>query len=391
MQTPDITKQLEIIKRSAVEIISEGELKEKLEESIKQKKPLVVKAGFDPTAPDIHLGHTVILRKMRQFQDLGHQVILIIGDFTARIGDPTGRSEKRKQLTKDEVIKNAETYKKQVSKILDLKKLKIVFNSEWFEKMSVLDMLNLTTHATVSQMLSRADFKKRLAKNEDISLLEFMYPILQGYDSLILKADIELGGTDQIFNLLVGRDIQKDFAQEQQVVITMPLLEGTDGVQKMSKSFRNYIGINESAQEMYGKIMSISDTLMYKYYELLTDRDLSGIKNMHPKLAKSKLAQEIVAQYHSKLDAQRVRLEFERVFTKKELPQDIPTYKTDSKVTIVTILLNSGLVKSGNEARRLLRQGAVFFNNSRVNKESFTINQSGILKVGSRRFLKIII
>ena len=237
MHKTDIEKQLEIIKRGTVEIISEDELKRKLEESARTKMPLVIKAGFDPTAPDIHLGHMVLLRKLRQFQDLGHKVLFLIGDFTARIGDPSGRSEKRKEITKEEALKNAATYKKQVSKILDTGKVRIVFNSEWFEKMSVLDMLKLTTHATVSQMLARQDFKKRLSKNEDISLLEFMYPVLQGYDSVKLKADIELGGTDQIFNLLVGRDMQKDFGQPQQVVITMPLLEGTDGVQKMSKSF----------------------------------------------------------------------------------------------------------------------------------------------------------
>ena len=248
MKKLPIEKQLEIIKRGAVEIISEDELVKKLQEL----RPLIIKAGFDPTAPDIHLGHTVVLRKLRQFQELGHQVIFLIGDFTARIGDPSGRSEVRKQLTTQEVLENAATYKKQVSGVLDADKMKIVFNSEWFEKMSVLDILQLTTHATVAQTLARADFKKRMAKNEDISLLEFMYPLLQGYDSVKLQADIELGGTDQIFNLLVGRDIQKDFGLTQQVVITMPLLEGTDGVQKMSKSYGNYIGITEPPLEMFG-------------------------------------------------------------------------------------------------------------------------------------------
>jgi len=387
----DINKQLQIIKRGAVQIISEGELKLKLEQSIKEKRPLIIKAGFDPTAPDIHLGHTVLLRKLRQFQELGHRVIFLIGDFTARIGDPTGRSEKRRQLTRDEALTNAATYKKQVSKILAVEKLEIVFNSEWFEKMSVLDMLNLTTHATVSQMLSRADFKKRLSKNEDISLLEFMYPILQGYDSVQLHADIELGGTDQIFNLLVGRDIQKDFGQPQQVVITMPLLEGTDGVQKMSKSYGNYIGINESASSMFGKIMSVCDELMLKYYELLTDCDMSSLKNMHPKLAKVGLAKEIIKQYHSEKEAEEAALEFERIFAKGQLPKGIPEYKTDGTKTIINILLDSRLVKTGNEARRLLKEGAVFFENAKVTEDKFILNKTGILKVGNRRFLKIII
>jgi tyrosyl-tRNA synthetase len=390
MHKTDIEKQLEIIKRGTVEIISEDELKRKLEESARTKMPLVIKAGFDPTAPDIHLGHMVLLRKLRQFQDLGHKVLFLIGDFTARIGDPSGRSEKRKEITKEEALKNAATYKKQVSKILDTGKVRIVFNSEWFEKMSVLDMLKLTTHATVSQMLARQDFKKRLSKNEDISLLEFMYPVLQGYDSVKLKADIELGGTDQIFNLLVGRDMQKDFGQPQQVVITMPLLEGTDGVQKMSKSFGNYIGVNESPSEIFGKLMSISDTLMLKYYELLTDEDLTAIKNMHPKEAKLKLAETIVRQYYSAKVADNARLEFERVFSRKELPQGMPEYKTDGKQQILTILLKSGLVKSGNEARRLLKQGAVLFNDVRLESENFVPKESGILKVGTRRFLKII-
>ncbi|MBM3255236.1 MAG: tyrosine--tRNA ligase [Candidatus Omnitrophica bacterium] len=387
----DIERQLEIIKRGAVEIISEKELKLKLEQSIKNKKPLTIKAGFDPTAPDIHLGHTVLLRKLRQFQELGHRVIFLIGDFTACIGDPSGRSELRKQLSKEEVIKNAATYKKQVSKVLDLDKVTVVFNSEWFEKMSVLDMLRLTTHATVAQMLAREDFKKRLSSNENISLLEFMYPLLQGYDSVKLEADLELGGTDQIFNLLVGRDIQKDFAQAPQVVLTMPLLEGTDGIQKMSKSYGNYIGINESPSQVFGKIMSISDELMIKYYTLLTDEDLGPVKALHPKEAKLRLAQDIVRQYHGDKASNDARLEFESVFSQKELPHDIAQYKLKKKDTIIAVLLKSGLVKSGNEARRLVKDGAVFFEGSKVASEDFTPPGKGVLKVGARRFLKIII
>lgn len=383
----NIDKQLEVIKRGAVDIVSEAELKKKLGE----KRPLKVKAGFDPTAPDIHLGHTVLLRKLRQFQDLGHKVIFLIGDFTARIGDPAGRSEIRKQLSKEEVLKNAATYKKQVAKVLDIEKIEVVFNSEWFEKMSGLDILQLTGHATISQVLARADFKKRLSKGEDVSFTEFMYPLLQGYDSVKLEADIELGGTDQIFNLLFGRDIQRDYGQPEQVVLTTPLLEGTDGVQKMSKSYGNYIGINEPAKEIFGKIMSISDTLMLKYYELLTDCDLEEVKAMHPKEAKVRLAKEIITQYHSKEAAEKETEEFQRVFAKKEIPEEMPEYKTDGRETIINILTKSGLAKSGNEARRLIRDKAVVFENAKIDKEDFIVAKPGILKAGSRRFLKVVI
>ena len=386
----DIEKQLEIIKRGAVEIISEEELRKKLEVSLKTRRPLKIKAGFDPTAPDLHLGHTVLLRKLRQFQDLGHQVYFLIGDFTGQIGDPTGRSEIRKQLTKQEVARNAQTYKKQVAKILDIRKLKIVFNSKWFERMTGVQMLQLNTHATVSQMLARDDFKKRHVSGENISILEFIYPLMQGYDSVMLEADIEIGGTDQIFNLLVGRQFQKDFNQPQQVVLTMPLLEGTDGVLKMSKSGGNYIGINESPKEMFGKIMSISDELMLKYYELLTDEDLVKIKSMHPRDAKINLAKIIIMQYHSGKAAEQEASEFSRVFSQKEVPQDMPKFKTDGKKNILVILTESKLVASGNEARRLIKQGAVSFNNQKIEKEDFVPLEPGILKAGSRRFLKLL-
>jgi len=390
MRSSDIDKQLAVIKRGAVEIISEQELRKKLENSAKSGKPLVIKVGFDPTAPDIHLGHTVLLRKMRQFQDLGHRVVFLIGDFTGRIGDPTGRSEIRKQLTREEVLKNAATYKKQISKILDMGKIRIVFNSEWFDKMQGLEFGNLLTHYTATRLLERDDFTQRRKDKKPIYMSEFIYPILQGYDSVVLKADIELGGTDQKFNLLVGRDIQKDFGQEEQVVITMPLLEGTDGVQKMSKSYANYIGINEPANEMFGKLMSISDTLMLKYYELLTDIDLDSVKAMHPKEAKMKLAEEIIAQYHSRKDAEGARREFERIFSNKELPQEMPEYRMQAGESILSILTKSGLVKSGNEARRLIEQGAVFFNDGKIEKENFVPQEGGVVKAGSRRFLKII-
>jgi len=381
----DIAKQLAIIQRGAVDIISEAELKNKLQEN----RPLNIKAGFDPTAPDLHLGHTVLLRKLRQFQDLGHRVFFLIGDFTGQIGDPSGRSEIRKQLTPEEVLANAATYKKQVSKILDLKKTKIVFNSEWFGKMSAQEMLGLTAHSTVPQMLAREDFKKRLEKKDNVSLLEFMYPLLQGYDSVQLKADVELGGTDQIFNLLVGRGLQKDFGQPEQVVITMPLLEGTDGVQKMSKSYANYIGINEPADSIFGKVMSISDDLMFKYYTLLTDEDLDAVKKMHPKEAKMKLAEIMVSQYHSADAGQKARQEFERIFSKQEIPEDIQSFKLKKTTNVVDILLESGLVASKNEARRLLEQGGISLDGTTLNKDSSEISNTGILKVGKRRFLKL--
>ncbi|HNX82143.1 MAG TPA: tyrosine--tRNA ligase [Candidatus Omnitrophota bacterium] len=387
----NITEQLEVIKRGAVDIISEEELKKKLENSIKTGKPLKIKAGFDPTAPDLHLGHTVLLRKLRQFQDLGHEVYFLIGDFTGRIGDPSGRSQLRKQLTPEEVLQNAETYKKQVSKVLDASKMKVVFNSAWFDSMSILDFLRLTTQATVQQMLARADFKKRYTEGKEISLLEFMYPILQGFDSVKLEADVELGGTDQIFNLLMGREIQKNSNQEPQIVITMPLLEGTDGIQKMSKSYANYIGISESANQMFGKIMSIPDELMIKYYELLTDEDLASVKAMHPRDAKVKLGEIIVGQYHGKDAGKSAAEEFIRVFSQKETPTDMPVFKfLPGELNLASILTDSGLTATRNEARRLIAQGAVTINDTRIEKETITITEEGILKAGKRRFLKLV-
>ncbi|MCK9430588.1 MAG: tyrosine--tRNA ligase [Candidatus Omnitrophica bacterium] len=387
----DINKQIEIIKRGAVEIFSEEELRKKLEQSIKFRRPLKIKAGFDPTAPDLHLGHTVLLRKLRQFQDLGHEVYFLIGDFTGRIGDPSGRSEIRKQLTKKEVAKNAKTYKKQVAKVLDTRKLKIVFNSRWFDRMRGLEFGKLLTHYTANRLLEREDFTQRRNNKKPIFMSEFIYPILQGYDSVMLKADVEIGGTDQIFNLLVGRDLQNDFQQPQQVVLTMPLLEGTDGIQKMSKSYGNYIGINEPAKNMFGKIMSVSDELMIKYYELLTDEDMDSVKKMHPKEAKVKLAKIIITQYHSAGAAEKEAEEFTRVFSQKETPVDMPVFKTDGKKNVLVILIESKLVASGNEARRLIKQGAVSFNNLKVEKDDFVPNEAGILKAGSRRFLKLIL
>ncbi len=373
-----------------MEIISEAELARKLETAQKENRPLRIKAGFDPTAPDIHLGHTVLLRKLRQFQDLGHEVYFLIGDFTAQIGDPTGKSVLRKTLSKAEAVENAKTYKEQAGKILDLNKIKIVFNSEWFEKMNVAQYLGLTMHVTVSQMLQRDDFKKRLDNKQNISLLEFMYPVLQGYDSVFLKADIELGGTDQIFNLLVGRDMQKDFGQEPQVILTMPLLEGIDGINKMSKSLGNYVAINDAPREMFGKIMSVSDELMIKYYTLLTDEDLAEVKEMHPKEAKVKLAKLIISQYHGAEAADLAADEFTRVFRSKENPQEMPELKIVAEKTIADICVESGLIKSKNEARRLIQQGGIEFEGGKVTDIGAKINSSGVLKIGSRRFLRVV-
>lgn len=391
MQKRNINQQLEIIKRGATEIISEEELMQKLKESIDEKRPLRIKAGFDPTAPDIHLGHTVLLKKLRQFQDLGHRIYFLIGDFTGMIGDPSGQDKIRKRLTEKEVKENAITYKKQVFKILDSKRTEVVTNSSWFKKMTSSEILNLASYTTVAQILARQDFNQRYTQGKDISLLELFYPLLQAYDSVYLKADVEIGGGDQKFNLLLGRELQRDFKQKPQVIIMLPLLEGTDGVAKMSKSYGNYIGINEPPAEMFGKIMSISDELMFKYYELLTDEDLTTIKNMHPKEAKLKLAKIVVAQYHSQEQAVRSEKEFQGVFSAKELPQDMPIYKLDKDTPIIEILQNAGMVKSGNEARRLIRGKAVIFNNKNIEKENFFVKEAGILKVGHRKFLKIVI
>lgn len=403
MQKTEVNKQLEIIKRGAVEVISEAELKAKLEESIKERRPLRVKAGFDPTLADIHLGHVVLLRKLRQFQELGHKVIFLVGDATALVGDPSGQSQTRKTLTWEQVEKNALTYIKQVSKILKVDDPNLFerrHNSEWFSRHGLQEkerppftfeqFVELAQRCTVARLIERDDFQKRLKENKPLSFLELFYPLMQGYDSVQLKSDIEVGGTDQKFNLLMGRNIQQAYGEPQQVIITMPLLEGADGVAKMSKSLGNYIGIDEKPAEMLGKIMSIPDDLMLKYYTLLTDEDLEEVKRMHPKEAKLKLAELIVSQYHSKESGARARLEFERIFSQRELPSDIPEYKPKDKEAILSILLNSGLVKSGNEARRLIKQEAVIFNDSKVLKEDFTPADSGILKVGTRRFLKII-
>lgn len=381
-------KDLEIISRGTVEVISPEELKKKL----KRGKPLRVKFGADPTAPDIHLGHTVVLQKLKQFQDLGHKIVFIIGDFTARIGDPSERSEARKPLTIEEIKKNAKTYQKQVFKILDKGKTEVVFNSEWFDKMSLSNVMKLSSHSTVAQMLARADFKERFNREVDISILEFIYPLLQAYDSIQVKADVEIGGTDQKFNLLMGRQLQRDFNQEPQIIITMPLLEGIDGVRKMSKSYGNYIGITESPPEIYGKIMSISDPLMVKYYELLTEEDLDKVKKMHPRQAKAKLATKIVQKYYDETEAKKAEEEFEKVFVKREFPEEIKEIRIrEKKIWVVDLLVKAGLATSKNEAKRLINQGSVKINQKRIKDSDMDlmIDREYIIQVGKRKFRRI--
>ena len=378
----DIEKQLERISRGTVEVIQPGELKKKLERAIKENRPLVVKAGFDPTAPDIHLGHTVLLRKMRHFQDLGHKVIFLIGDHTAMIGDPSGASKTRPQLTTKEVEDNARTYERQISRVLDSKKLEIRFNSEWLGKMGSIEIGQLMGRYSVQRMLERDDFSNRYKQQKNITMLEFLYPLLQGYDSVALEADVELGGSDQRFNLLVGRDIQSAYGQEPQVVITMPLLEGLDGVNKMSKSLGNYVGINESAKDMFGKLMSVSDELMYKYYELLTDENVTKIKAdvassaLHPKQAKVNLAKIITAQYHSRAEADKQAEEFDRAFKDKGFPQDIPLQEVSlgASVGILDLLVDgTRLLASRGEAKRKIQEGAVEVNGAKVSDMNFPV------------------
>ena len=403
MSTKDIKEQLKIIKRGTVEIITDDELVKKLEKSISTGVPLKVKAGFDPTAPDIHLGHTVLIHKMRQFQELGHEVIFLIGDFTGIIGDPTGRSETRKSLTREDVLKNAETYKEQIFKILDPKKTQVRFNSEWFEKMSAMEVVSLGAMRTVARMLEREDFKKRFASQQEITILEFYYPLFQAYDSVYLKADIELGGTDQRFNLLMGRHMQKTMGVEEQVVVMMPLLEGTDGVQKMSKSLGNYIGITESPKEMFGKIMSISDELMVRYYELLSDISMDelekfkkGIKDgsIHPMELKKRLASEIIRRFHSEIEASDAQREFEKVFSQRELPDDMPVVELKwdgDELWLPRIISTTVPPTSSSEARRLIKEGAVTVNGERVTDIEKKLRRGEyILKIGKKRFVKIV-
>lgn len=394
--TVSVAEQLREIRRGTVDIIPLEELQRKLERG----QSLRVKLGVDPSAPDLHLGHTVVINKLRQFQQLGHQVIFLIGDFTAMIGDPTGRSETRKPLTRDEVKRNAETYTQQVFKILDPSRTELRFNSEWTDALSAADIVRLCGQYTVARLLERDDFSKRFRDGIPIHVNELLYPLLQGYDSVALRADIEVGGTDQRFNLLVGRELQRAYGQEPQVILTMPLLEGTDGVQKMSKSLGNYIGITDPPAEMYGKIMSISDPLMYKYYELLSAVDVHRLRaiqagEIHPMEAKKQLAVELVARFHGEAAAARAAADFAQRFQHRELPDDIETVTLTERaptVWICHLLRAAGLTKSTSEARRLIHQGGVRLDGERVEDPDLQIASQGekVLQVGRRRFVKIL-
>jgi tyrosyl-tRNA synthetase len=394
----DLETQLKIIKRGVVDVLPEDELVAKLQRG----RPLRVKAGFDPTAPDLHLGHTVLIQKMKQFQDLGHEVIFLIGDFTGMIGDPTGKSETRKQLTRDEVAKNAETYKVQIFKILDPNKTIIEFNHRWMGKMDAVALVELTAKYTVARMLEREDFKQRHQKQQSIGIHEFLYPLIQGYDSVVLKADVELGGTDQRFNLLMGRELQREYGQEAQVVLTMPLLEGLDGVQKMSKSLGNCIGINEPAEEIFGKIMSISDELMWRYYELLSDKDFPQIQTLHaqvesgavhPMEVKKSLGTELVARFHGAAAAKLAREYFETKFQKKIVPSDIRKQFSAAKpIWICRLMVDLAFAKSTTEARRLIAQGAVRVDGQSISDVNFEFQGDShrILEVGKNRIAQAV-
>ena len=404
-KTIPIEQQLERIRRGAVEIIREEELVEKLKRAQKTGKPLRVKAGFDPTAPDIHVGHTVLIRKMKHFQDLGHTVIFLIGDFTGLIGDPSGRSATRKQLTPEEVQQNAETYKQQIFKILDPEKTLIDFNSRWLMALGSDGFIRLAAKYTVARILEREDFSNRMKNQLPIAMHELLYPIAQGYDSVALEADVELGGTDQKFNLLVGRDLQKEYGQEQQIVLTTPLLEGLDGIQKMSKSLGNYIGINEPANKQFGKVMSISDRLMFRYYELLTDIPLDELQKLrtdiaagtrHPMDVKGQLAASIVADYHGRAAAEAAHEKFNRVFRERQNPEDMETQRISlaaGPMRLTRLLASLNLAPSNAEAQRLIESGAVHVNDQRITDPKAEISQAGeyIFKVGKRRFLRLLV
>jgi tyrosyl-tRNA synthetase len=395
-----VAQHLDLILRGIVEVIQPAELESKLARSITEQRPLRIKAGFDPTAPDLHLGHTVLIHKLKHFQDLGHQVIFLIGDFTGMIGDPTGQSETRVALSKEKVLENATTYERQIFKILDPKKTQVEFNSRWMSAMTADRLIELSAHYNVARMLEREDFHKRYTAQKPISIHEFMYPLIQGYDSVALKADVELGGTDQKFNLLMGRDLQRDYGQEPQVVITMPLLEGTDGVRKMSKSVGNYIALEDKSADMFGKLMSISDALMHRYYELLTTEDMALVKSQHPMESKLNLAYGIVARYHGSTAAIEAREGFRQKFTEREFPEqpDAHVVLTPSDVKdpaapvigLVDLIARTGLVPSKSEARRLIVQGGVEVDDQKSTDANahvaLTTGKLLHLRVGRRKF-----
>lgn len=396
----NVSEQIEYLRKGTVECIPEEELQRKLERSLKTGVPLRIKAGFDPTAPDLHLGHTVLIRKMRHFQQLGHQVIFLIGDFTALIGDPSGRSATRPPLSNEQVDENAETFKRQIFKLLDPKKTELRFNSEWMSKFTPEDFLRLAAKATVAQIVERDDFKKRLASGSPITIHELLYSLVQGYDSVALQCDVELGGTDQKFNLLMARQIQREYgAAEPQLIMTTPLLEGTDGVQKMSKSLGNYIGITESPREMFGKIMSISDELMWRYYGLLTDLSSQTIEetktsDRNPRDAKADLARLIVKDFHSEQAAREAGEEFDRMFRERQLPSEIPTVQRPAvSVKLAKLLADEDLAPSVSEARRLIEQGSVRVDGERITDAKFDVEPRPsapvLLQVGKRKHLRI--
>jgi len=397
-----IDEQLALLKKGTVDLIREEDLKAKLERSAKTDTPLRIKLGLDPTAPDIHLGHTVVIRKLRAFQDLGHTVIFLIGDFTGMIGDPSGKNVTRPPLSREEINANAETYQRQMFKLLDAEKTELRFNGEWMDKFTAADFVKLTARTTVRQILERDDFSKRMAEEKPISLHELLYPLVQGYDSVALQADVELGGTDQKFNLLMGRNLQREFAQEPQVILTTPLLEGLDGVNKMSKSLNNYIGIDEPPNEMFGKVMSISDDLMWKYYELLTDVSQSELSELrtkcesgaeNPRNAKVDLAKMIIRDFHSPDEATAAEDEFNRRFVQKEIPDQIEEKKVGpGPFKLADLLAETGLASSRGEARRLIEQGGVKVNGDKASAANadISIGSDGVLlQVGKRKFLRV--
>lgn len=398
-----IDEQIEYLKKGVVDIIRVEDLKAKLEKSEKTGKPLRVKLGADPTAPDIHLGHTVVIRKLKAFQDLGHTVIFLIGDFTGMIGDPSGKNTTRPPLSREEIDANAKTYKEQIFKLLDPDKTVIDFNSRWLGELGSAGFVKLCSHITVKQILERDDFQKRLTEEKPIALHELLYPLSQGYDSVALEADVELGGTDQRFNLLVGRNLQREYDQEPQVIMTTPLLEGLDGVQKMSKSYNNYIGISEPPKEMFGKVMSVSDDLMWRYYELLTDLTLTEIRAIrslcengekNPRDIKIELAKHIITDFHSATDAQTAEDEFKRIFVEKSAPDDVEEISVSSETwKLVNLLVETNLTTSKAEARRLIEQGGVRIEGEKISNHdveiALTNEQTLLIQVGKRKFLKV--
>lgn len=394
-----VDEQIRTLKRGVAEIVPEDELRQKLERSVQTGKPLRVKLGIDPTASDIHLGFAVVLRKLRQWQDLGHTAVLIIGDRTATIGDPTGRSETRPQLSLEEVRRNAETYTEQIFRILDPNRTEVRYNSEWLDKLTLSDLVFIASQMTVARMLERDDFSQRFESEQPIALHEFLYPLMQAYDSVAIQADVEMGGLDQKFNILTGRDLQRAYGQEPQIAFLMPLLIGLDGVRKMSKSFGNYIGIAEPPKEMFGKVMRIPDELMRQWFILCTDVSESEVDEIlagHPMEAKKRLAWEIVKLYHGEEEANKAKAEFERVFQQRELPTEIPTVEVEPELlqmTIADLLVALELVASKNEAKRLINEGAVELNGKRISdwREVIAVRTGDILRIGKRKFAKLVV